>query len=261
MADDEVLDQEELEGEDEEDLDDDPNLEEADSDAEEAEFDARTAFEEFSQSLDTKLSDLRRSVGRAQSLAEQAAAKPGADPDLEQALAAIETSFDELVSGIDPEALPAETRDRILATRRQLAVARERKKLKQEVLEEVGGGKPQSTADPEELLAQVQKVEQGFERRIKRAGLDPDDTSLFDWTSYGRLLTTEGVDAASDAVDEAIFNALESDKRRSSRKKSASKSPRGGGEAKKQPSLMDIVRDKSRPLHEREAALRKASGR
>ncbi len=63
-----------------------------------------------------QVDELRRTVGRAQSLAEKAQADPTPDPALQEQLGAVSTILDDLVTGLDPEAIPAELRARIMAT-------------------------------------------------------------------------------------------------------------------------------------------------
>lgn len=133
--------------------------------------------------------DLKRSVGRIQSLAakfETASTdsqRAEIQAQIDQKFAAISDQLAEVVSGLDETSIDPTTRQRILAAQAQARQAAEVQKL---VAQEMQKQAPKSAPQ----TSNVSPLEAELVNTITAAGLDPDG-GLFDWTAMSKMVIAD----------------------------------------------------------------------
>lgn len=202
------------------------------------------------RSLNTKqIEDLRRTVGRMQSVAAKADSVSKAD--LETALSAGFGSVHELLAAIvesaDPTVFPDTLKQQMAKTLADAKRRADRDSLREEVLATLP--KAQQPQDEPELQPH-QLVEAMILAELQAADIDPDD---LDWKAVDKEWLANGEGGALAAARQQIIAAkgeTEVATRRQARKTAAPQSPKGGsgGAAKTD---ADIFLDPSQPFDKR----------
>lgn len=171
---------EEIEPEVESQADDGPN-----------ELEALRAEVEALKQNQTVVEDLKRSVGRIQSLAEKFS---NASTDTQRAelqkqiddrFRSIEGQLGDVVSGLDDTVLDPATRQRILNAR---TAAEQAAAVQRAVDEAIAKRSPQPA--PQATQTQASPLEQELVSTIEAAGLDPDGP-LFDWAAMSKMVVDD----------------------------------------------------------------------
>lgn len=174
MPDEDIL---EIEDEDDPDLDPDESLEEPDL---QVQIDSLKA--ELESRQNKELDDLRRSVGRVQSLVDKfdkASAEQAESlrQQVQDQFGGVSNVLNELVANMDETVLSPEVKQRVLtaqAQAQQAAQEQERKRETEAMIQEaVKGLRPE-----QQQMTQVSAIEASIVEEIESYGLDPDD---FDW--------------------------------------------------------------------------------
>lgn len=227
-----------------------------------------TARAEVRTEFAGQVSELSRTVGRAQSLAEKANATPDPDPALQEQLGSVSSILDALVDGLDPEAIPPELRARVGALRQTARAAADRRAIVAEVTEAL---KPEdtvvSTSQNDGAATSVQDQLNAFstelESQIRAFDMDPND-ELFDWAKMNQLLGKAGGAAeVRKYVAAQIQEGLGSDgadERRTRRAGDAGKAPVGGNGASGsgERTLSEVLNDGKLDLNQKVAAMKAA---
>lgn len=182
--------------------------------------------------------DLKRSVGRLQSLATRMDSGRGDVTALREQydsqLEGVTELIGQLTESLDESVLTdPSVRNRILQAREVARRAAEREKLKKELKEEVAPQRetPQ-TGELNQAYADALSV--SLEEEIRDAGLDPD-SEHFDWNRANTLLVSDGGAAVRKYIRSQIRTALTEEAastRRDRRKQAAGKAPERAGATK-----------------------------
>ena len=200
----------------------------------------------FQTNLDNSLGELRRSVGRAQSVADKAAnQEPNAA--LQANLAETNGILADLVNGMDSDLIPAELRTKVMTAQAKIAEEALRDRITQEVMDQV---QPAATSDQDAINVLATELTSRYER----FGLN---TSEINWDELNKVLPN-GVEAGRAAADQMIADTLianKTDDERQGRKDDSGKSPNeaagtGGGNTN-----LAIMTTDSNELDKRHAAL------
>jgi len=177
------------------------------------------------QEYDSQLAELRRSVGRVQSLASQfnnGKVQDNTDTELREQFAKTSEQLDLLVNGLE-DVIDPDTRARILLARQQARDAAERTSLKKELMEELA---PPPVVTPD-ARAVADRYESELLAEIKGYGLDPDDEA-FDWKQAGQLYSSGDIAGMQRYIREQIRTSLTAaapDGRRQARKDAGTPAP------------------------------------
>lgn len=208
-----------------------------------------------------QLTELKQTVGRAQSVADKAAQR---EPDaaLQGQLKSVTDVLDELVAGIDAEALPADVRAKIASVRAAALAESSRQAIVQEVTatvrKELGADStPTAGLDPSALATLEAKVN----AQITASGLDPGD-KMFDWAEYAKIVRDDptGAELAlTKSVSATIADSLRADPADAAREKKKDESSSGPtGGVTKGTELTDVLNDDSISLDDKRDALMRA---
>ena len=190
------------------------------------------ALEEANKRAESLGTDLRRSVGRVQSILDRMETATGKTrSDLE---ASLDEKFSELsglledVSGsIDPAILPDSVKEKVRSARQQAAqrsAAVNIDKLVEEKVRALTAPAPSNDIPPE-----WRSFENVMEANIKAAGLDPDNKEMFDWNYAGYLLSNGRMEAAKQYFDATIESNSSTNTKLQSKKEAAGELPSGAG--------------------------------
>lgn len=200
----------------------------------------------FQTNLDNSLGELRRSVGRAQSVADKAAnQEPNAA--LQANLAETNNILADLVNGMDSDLIPDELRTKVMTAQAKIAEESLRDRITQEVMDQV---KPAATSDQDAINVLATELT----NRYERFGLN---TSEIDWDVLNKALPN-GIEAVHAVADQMISNMLianKTDDERQSRKDDSGKSPNEAASGGSGDSNIDIISDASNDLDKRRKAL------
>lgn len=193
------------------------------------------ALEKANERADAISTDLRRSVGRVQSLLDRMETATGKTKlDLESAL---EERFNEVsglleeVSGnVDSAILPDSVKEKVRNARAQAAQRSAAVNIDKLVEEKIAAMLPRPQSN--EVPADWRAFERQMESSIKAAGLDPDGDE-FDWPYVGTLLAAGRRDSAENYFT-SIIEAHTNGAKLQAKKESAAESPAGSGAASKQ---------------------------
>ena len=190
-------------------------------------------LEEANKHAETLSTDLRRSVGRVQSILDRMETATGQTrADLESSL---NDKFNELsglledVSGsIDPAILPDSVKEKVRSARQQAAQRAAAVNIDKLVAEKVQAMMP-TPVPTNDVPAEWRAFEREIETTIKAAGLDPDNREMFDWNYAGYLLGQGRMDAAKAYFASTVESNLPNNDKLQSKKESAPNSPTGVG--------------------------------
>ena len=193
------------------------------------------ALEKANERADAISTDLRRSVGRVQSLLdrmETATGKTKADLEsaLEERFNEVSGLLEEVSGNIDPAILPDNVKDKVRNARAQAAQRSAAVNIDKLVEEKIAAMLPKPVTN--EVPADWRAFERQMESSIKAAGLDPDGDE-FDWPYVGTLLAAGRRESAENYFTSIIESHTNSAKLQS-KKEAASESPAGSGAATKQ---------------------------
>lgn len=191
------------------------------------------ALEEANKRAESLGTDLRRSVGRVQSILDRMETATGKTrADLE---ASLDEKFSELsglledVSGnIDPAILPDSVKEKVRSARQQAAQRAAAVNIDKLVAEKVQAMMPTPTPT-NDIPVEWRAFEREMEATIKAAGLDPDNKEVFDWQYAGYLLTQGRMDAAKSYFESTIETNSPNAAKLQAKKEAASESPTGAG--------------------------------
>jgi hypothetical protein len=182
------------------------------------------------QDVEAQLSDLRRSVGRVQSLASQFNTGKATDTtgdELREKFQETSEQLDMLVTGLDGVIDP-ETRDKLITARQQARAVAERTSLRNEIIAELT---PAPAAQPNQADA-VTQLANAYEKQligeIEAFDLDPNDTEVFDWSKAGSYFQAGDYDGMTKYIRGQIREAITADTpaaRRQARKGAANPAP------------------------------------
>ena len=182
----------------------------------------RAELDELKRSK-AEVDELKRSVGRIQSLmakydsATSDTQRAELQKQMNERFSSLEGQLGEVVSGMDESALDPATRQRILQVQER---ARQEASVRQAVEQEIAKRAPRPQAQP-----QVSPLETELVNTIMAAGLDPDDSAVFDWAEMSKIAQGDGTGrAVRQHVLTKILEAKAEDAaaaRRSSAKKQA----------------------------------------
>ena len=189
-------------------------------------------LEEANKHAEVLSTDLRRSVGRVQSILDRMETATGKTrADLE---ASLDEKFSELsglledVSGnIDTAILPNSVKEKVRSARQQAAQRSAAVNIDKLVQEKVQAMLPVPTPT-NDVPADWRLFEREMEATIKSAGLDPDNKEIFDWQYAGYLLSQGRKDAAKLYFDTTIDANAPKTKLQAA-KDAAVESPTGAG--------------------------------
>ena len=210
-----------------------------------------------------QLTELKQTVGRAQSVADKAATREP-DPALQGQLNSVTAVLDELVAGIDQEALPADVRAKIASVRAAALAESSRQAIVAEVTQTVRkelGAPDASTPVPGLDPTALATLEAKVNVQITESGLDPGD-KMFDWAEYARIVRDNptGADLAlTRVVSATIATALRADPADAERDKKieeSSSNPQGG--TVQGTELSDVLNDDTVSLDDKRDALMRA---
>ena len=176
------------------------------------------------------IDDLRRSVGRAQSLADQW--RQGHDEVREELRAQQEATANILaaiVDGIDDSAIDPTLKQKVRKAQADIAEAARAARTKAELMEELGINPQQQARVQQQMEAQAvaNALTADLEDEMTTFGLDPDE---FDWEGVKTQLLAGGVDAAKRFARGKIREAVmeqQAAARRTARKTAAGATPKG----------------------------------
>ena len=176
------------------------------------------------------IDDLRRSVGRAQSLADQW--RQGHDEVREELRAQQESVANILaaiVDGIDDSAIDPALKQKVRTAQQEIAETARAARTKAELMEELGINPQQQARVQQQMEAQAvaNALTADLEDEMTVFGLDPDE---FDWNGVKAQLLAGGVDAAKRYARTKIREAVmeqQAAQRRTARKTAAGTTPKG----------------------------------
>lgn len=188
---------------------------------------------DFAKDLATQrqmIDDLRRSVGRAQSLADQW--RQGHDEVREELRAQQESVANILaaiVDGIDDTAIDPALKQKVRTAQQEIAEAARTARTKAELMEELGINPRQREVVQQQLEAQAvaNALTADLEDEMSVFGVDPDE---FDWEGVKAQLLSGGVEAAKRFARTKIREAVmeqQAAQRRTARKTAAGPTPKG----------------------------------
>lgn len=184
------------------------SAEESTNEPEAQAFDGNAVLERLSQlekankQAEIYAADLRRSVGRVQSLVDRIEKSSGEaraklEGELESRSAEMMGLLGESMGALDPAILPDSVRQRINQAQTTAQQRAARASIEQMVNERLAQVPPQQNEIPPAWLA----WEQLANRRITEAGLDP---ATFDWQVPNLLLYLNQTDKADEYIDQQI---------------------------------------------------------
>jgi hypothetical protein len=218
----------------------DPDASLEDAEEEESQEESSDKGEEVDpvQALDQKYSsqfeDLRRTVGRVQSITSQFDKGTANDETVQKLSEQFQSTSDQLealVSGLDENSIDPALRERIVQAQQQARSVAERTSLKQEILEEV---KKEQTPVADPAPNQAMAVEAAMLKQMQEYGVDSTDDA-FDWTKAREHFQAGDMDALGTWMRTGIKTALaasDSDGRRQARKESGKPAPKAASEGK-----------------------------
>ncbi|MDA1096904.1 MAG: hypothetical protein O3B84_06590 [Chloroflexi bacterium] len=209
-------------------------------------------FADFEKRFAEQNTDLKRSIGRAQSMLAKLEQQPNnqaAQEALVDRVVEISDALGHFAESVDEEILPEALRAQFRSVKQRADAIREERKLtevKRQITEEM---RPKQTAAPQGAAGQL---EAQLVEEIKDHGLDPDDADAFDWKKATLLLQTDGERAVKTYIRQQIKATVSEGaaaERRQTLKRTASKSPRNGGGTPTAPE--EVMGDLNRPFAER----------
>jgi hypothetical protein len=187
------------------------------------------------KSLDSVAADLRRSVGRIQSLeaklaeVEGNANKNDVVDQINKQFGSVTELLASVVENIDDTALDPATKQRVREAYSTSQRAAEKASLRSELIEEL---KPREVPQPQSSLPNglspetVQVYERAVVRQLERAGLNPDTD--YDWKQASAVLVRGGtLDELLDIADKAVETAQATTRRQAAKKSAGAGSPNG----------------------------------
>ena len=192
------------------------------------------ALEEANKRADALGTDLRRSVGRVQSILDRMETATGkTKAELESAL---DERFNELSglledvsTNIDDAILPDSVKDKVRTARAQAANRSAAVNIDKLVEEKIAAMiKPQTPVN-DGVTPEMRLFERLMETQIKSAGLDPDGGD-FDW-QYVKLLLENGRRGDAEKYFADIIETNTSGAKLQAKKEAVSESPTGSGTA------------------------------
>jgi uncharacterized coiled-coil protein SlyX len=219
------------------DEDDNGNDKDSDSDDDEPTADDRlAALESLSEEQKATIADLRRTVGRAQSIAGRLDADK-TNEELREELRNVNRraadSMAAIVGGLDESLVDPKLREQVAATQREVERAEERADLIKSLKEEGLIQEPVEKTELEEAQEAANALGVELANQIKSFGLDPEDEA-FDWKAMRDMLIAEGTAAVRSKVTATIreqITAGATEQRRETRRSTASKTPKGANAA------------------------------
>lgn len=206
----------------------DDEADQSEGDAQPTELEALRAEVESLKQNHSAIEDLKRSVGRMQSLATKwetssADERGQIAKQIEDRFSALDQQVESIVAGLDETALDPATRNRILSVRDQI---RRDSELRQLVDQEVEKRVPRQTQNQQE----PSPLEMELIRTITAAGLDPD-SQMFDWKGeMSRLVVADpsGQSLRKHVLDKILESRADDDAatRRTAAKAKAPGSPK-----------------------------------
>lgn len=218
------------EGETEEEQDGDAAKDDAPSEEEPSADDRLAELERLSADQRSTIEDLRRTVGRAQSIAARLDDDKTNDELRDELRALSQRTADTIaavVDGLDPTMVDSKLRAAVAATQAEAASAAERAKLIAELREEGIINKPNAEPEVDETREAANELGREMVTLIKGVGLDYKDEA-FDWDSLRVTLAAEGPTAVRTAVMKTIREQIAadaSDTRREGRRTKTSPAP------------------------------------
>ena len=220
------------------------------------EFEKRLASLEIANKQAEVIStDLRRSVGRVQSIMDRLESSTGKtrnelEAALDERLSEMTGLLEDVSVNIDDAILPAQVKDKVRNVRAQAAQRAAAVNIDKLVEEKIAAMLP--PAPTNEVPADWRAFELTMEKQIKDAGLNPDGGD-FDWKYVGALLAQGRRDAAQNYFESTI-DTLTNGAKLQSKKESAATSPTGaaGGSSKQ---WFEKLNDKNLTLDEKRKLL------
>lgn len=185
------------------------------------------------QEYDAQIADLRRSVGRVQSLASKFEKDQENDKtadELREQFKDTSEQLDLLVNGLDETMIDPDTRGRLVEARLRARAVAERDSLRKELLDELRPA-PQQQPDMAQLAVLYERQLIG---EIESYGMDPTD-EVFDWKQAGALFQRGDYEGMQRYVRTQIregLTATDSESRRQAKKESGNATPRPQGAGK-----------------------------
>lgn len=152
-----------------------------------------TSLEEANKRADAIANDLRRSVGRAQSIVDRIEKASGStkvelERLLDERLGEVSTILEDVAGNIDDAILPPQVKEKVRSARAQAVQRAAAVDIDRLVAEKIAAMLPQPPAATNEIPADWRAFEMVMEKQIRDAGLDPDDAATFNWQYAGSLL-------------------------------------------------------------------------
>lgn len=192
------------------------------------------ALERLSADQKEVIADLRRTVGRAQSIASRVDADK-TNEELREELRALSTktasSIAAVVEGLDDTLVDPKLREAVAATQREAERAAERADLIASLKKEGLIQEPEQKTELEEAQTQANALGVELANQIASFGLDAKDEA-FDWQAMRDLLVKDGPAAVREKVTATIreqITAGATEDRREVRRQTSTPTPKGAG--------------------------------
>lgn len=221
------------------------------------EFEKRLAtLETANKQAEALATDLRRSVGRVQSIMDRMEKSTGAtraelETKLEERFGELSGLLEDVSGNIDEAILPAAVKDKVRTVRAQAAQRNAAvnidKLVEDKIAAMTGAAAPPTGAIPPEWIS----FEKELESNIRSAGLDPDNRDLFDWNYAGYLMQQGRRDAVKSYFDSIIEANAPANMKLQEKKDSAPKSPTGAAAGAAAKTWWEKLDDPSVPLEEK----------
>jgi hypothetical protein len=193
-----------------------------------------TAKVEQLESLNNVAADLRRTVGRIQSLetklaeVQQASARDDIIEQVNQQFGSVNQMLATVVEGIDETALDPATKQRVREAAAASQRAAERAALKKEITAELQPQTPNAPVTEQTPggipKAELARYENAAVTALAKAGLDPDKD--FDWAQASNILASGGgLSGLMDSVNETITQASSASRRQAAKENAGEGTP------------------------------------
>lgn len=204
-------------------------------------------LEEANKTANTIASDLRRSVGRVQSLVERIEkssgdAKAKLEAQLEERYGEMTTLLGETVNNIDPAILPDTVRQRVASVQQTAQQRRAQAELERIIAERTQPQQQQFQGIPPEWLA----WEQVANKKLADAGVDADS---IDWQYANYLLVLNRMNEADAYIESQIESKVPTSV--AEKKATVSPTPSAASAAAATQAWYDKLNDPKVPLEEK----------